>query len=125
MNKSEIVFGNCNEKASEDCESRRTFMKKACAATITIAGSDFTVPGDPESECLQSKNAVLPWYRRITRWGQTNITETDPATYDIKWWRSYWKRTHIRRNNCQCRWYRSILSQQNTSSPSGRVTGGT
>jgi hypothetical protein len=34
-----------------------------------------------------------PWYRRTYRWGQTNITEADPANYDIDWWRAYWRRT--------------------------------
>ncbi len=34
-----------------------------------------------------------PWYRRAYRWGQTNITENDPPTYDIPFWRAYWKRT--------------------------------
>jgi hypothetical protein len=34
-----------------------------------------------------------PWYRRAYLWGQTNITEKDPARYDIDWWRKYWKRT--------------------------------
>ncbi|MDR3713178.1 MAG: Tat pathway signal protein [Puia sp.] len=37
-----------------------------------------------------------PWYRGVTRWGQVNITEKDPAQYDISWWRSYWKRTETR-----------------------------
>ncbi len=36
-----------------------------------------------------------PWYRRTFRWGQTNITERDPARYDIAWWREYWKRTAV------------------------------
>lgn len=36
-----------------------------------------------------------PWYRRVTRWGQTNITERDPVRYDIAWWREYWKRTEV------------------------------
>jgi hypothetical protein len=36
-----------------------------------------------------------PWYRRVTRWGQTNITEKDPVRYDIPWWREYWKRTQV------------------------------
>jgi hypothetical protein len=36
-----------------------------------------------------------PWYRRASRWGQTNITEADAATYDIGWWRGYWKRTRV------------------------------
>lgn len=35
----------------------------------------------------------VPWYRRVYRWGQTNITEKDPVRYDIRWWREYWKRT--------------------------------
>jgi hypothetical protein len=42
---------------------------------------------DPQSD--------TPWYRRVTRWGQTNITERDPVRYDIPWWREYWKRTEV------------------------------
>jgi len=38
-------------------------------------------------------NSIAPWYRRVTRWGQTNITEIDPTRYDIGWWRRYWQRT--------------------------------
>jgi hypothetical protein len=37
----------------------------------------------------------VPWYRRVARWGQTNITERDPTRYDIGWWRAYWKKTAI------------------------------
>ena len=95
MRNSESFHGKSPEKTSENYENRRTFLKKACAATVTIAGHDFIFPENPESEYPQNNNEVQPWYRRITRWGQTNITETDPATYDIKWWRSYWNRTHI------------------------------
>ncbi len=36
-----------------------------------------------------------PWHRRCTRWGQTNLTERDPARYDAAWWRGYWRRTRI------------------------------
>src|SRR5258708_12374873 len=39
--------------------------------------------------------AQEPWYRRTYRWGQTNITEIDPARYDIGWWREFWKRTRV------------------------------
>jgi hypothetical protein len=39
--------------------------------------------------------ATEPWYRRTTRWGQTNITEIDPSRYDIPWWRAFWKRTQV------------------------------
>src|SRR5581483_11444963 len=41
------------------------------------------------------RNPDVPWYRRATRWGQTNITEKDPARYDIPWWREFWKRTEV------------------------------
>lgn len=36
-----------------------------------------------------------PWYRRTLRWGQTNLTEVDPARYDADWWRDYWRRTRV------------------------------
>jgi hypothetical protein len=35
-----------------------------------------------------------PWYRRVRRWGQTNLSELDPTNYDGDWWRDYWRRTH-------------------------------
>ena len=38
---------------------------------------------------------AAPWYRRTTRWGQTNITEKDPERYDIPFWRAFWKRTAV------------------------------
>ena len=41
----------------------------------------------------EAGSAPAPWYRRVTRWGQTNITEIDPQQYDIDWWRRHWKRT--------------------------------
>ncbi len=34
-----------------------------------------------------------PWYRRVIRWGQTNLTEIDPIECDVEWWREYWKKT--------------------------------
>ncbi len=36
-----------------------------------------------------------PWWRRTLRWGQTNISEEDPLSYDIDWWRAHWKRTRV------------------------------
>lgn len=36
-----------------------------------------------------------PWYRRIHRWGQTNLTEDDPAHADLDFWKAQWKRTRI------------------------------
>ena len=76
-------------------ESRRSFLKKAGTAAISIAGAEYIIPPVMESAEQDNNNNASPWYRRVTRWGQTNITETDPATYDIQWWRSYWKKTNI------------------------------
>lgn len=39
--------------------------------------------------------AEQPWYRRTYRWGQTNLTEIDPARYDTGWWREHWRRTRV------------------------------
>ena len=72
--------------------SRRTFIRQATAASLAVSGAGLPYlntensnPGIPGDE--------IPWYRRITRWGQTNITEKDPPAYDISWWRNHWKRT--------------------------------
>ena len=35
----------------------------------------------------------VPWYRRVSRWGQANNSYLDVANYDVGFWRSYWKRT--------------------------------
>ncbi|MEJ7838365.1 MAG: alpha-amylase family protein, partial [Thermomicrobiales bacterium] len=35
------------------------------------------------------------WYRRVLRWGQTNLTEIDPVRYDGAWWREHWQRTRV------------------------------
>ena len=59
--------------------TRRVFLQ-ATAAGSALAGQ----PG-----------AAAPWYKRVCRWGQTNITEKDPVRYDIAWWREYWKRTEV------------------------------
>jgi hypothetical protein len=76
-----------------ESNSRRSFLKKAVAATVTLAGADLislSVGSSPENSQHASET---PWYRRVTRWGQTNITEKDPAHYDISWWRNHWKST--------------------------------
>lgn len=39
--------------------------------------------------------ADAPWYRTTLRWGQTNLTEADPARYDADWWREHWRRTRV------------------------------
>lgn len=73
--------------------SRRSFLKKATAATVTLASSNlFTFAAESPFSSLQ-KEKLPPWYKRITRWGQINITENNAGNFDIEWWRKYWKRT--------------------------------
>ncbi len=85
--------GNGNRFVNQG-ESRRSFIKKSGAAVASVAVFDLKFPPE-RSDSAQSADLEIPWYRRITRWGQTNITEKDPVNYDISWWRSYWKRTQI------------------------------
>lgn len=73
--------------------SRRSFLMKATAATITLAGVNFLTLAEDSSVIDKELQAQIPWYRRVTRWGQTNITEKDPIIYDIGWWRNHWKNT--------------------------------
>ena len=72
--------------------TRRDFLKLTTAMTsVSAAGvSPFGLPR-PES---QSAATSIPWFRRTTRWMQTNIAELDPTRYDITWWRQQWRRTH-------------------------------
>ena len=42
-----------------------------------------------------SEDSGRPWYGRVVRWGQTNITEIDPTRYDIGFWREHWRRTRV------------------------------
>src|SRR5438477_7278142 len=63
--------------------TRRDFIEAGAASAAGVAAL-----------CAQAASTV-PWYRRVYRWGQTNITERDPVRYDISWWRDYWKRTRI------------------------------
>ena len=73
-------------------ESRRSFLKKTAAASVLLASADLTFGAiNPFSK--KETTAEIPWYRRVTRWGQTNITEKDPVHYDIAWWRKHWKDT--------------------------------
>ena len=69
---------------------RREFIQAVAAAAAQ---------GIPSARGEQSKEGTVaagPWYRRTYRWAQTNITEIDPARYDIAWWRKHWKRTRTR-----------------------------
>ncbi len=80
--------------ARQNAGNRRSFLKKAAIAGVTLAGADFLMQGAESSEINSEPEPQVPWYKRITRWGQTNITEKDPVIYDIGWWRNHWKNTH-------------------------------
>ena len=43
----------------------------------------------------EQRERAVPWYRRVKRWGQTNLTEDDPVRHNIDFWREQWKRTEI------------------------------
>jgi hypothetical protein len=55
-----------------------------------VASSPKSAPPAPR----QSETQV-PWYRRVMRWGQTNIREIDarPGGHDTAWWVEHWKQT--------------------------------
>lgn len=36
-----------------------------------------------------------PWYKRVKRWGQTNLTEDDPVRSNIDFWVRQWRRTEV------------------------------
>ena len=80
-------------RRSDGGNSRRIFLKRAAAATVTIASSNLLSIATESIGRKVLPAEEIPWYRRVTRWGQTNITEKDPAHYDIKWWRNHWKNT--------------------------------
>ena len=64
--------------------TRRSFLQLSLAAALPAIAEAQAKPVDKR-----------PWYLRISRWGQTNITEVDPAGYDVGWWRRHWKRTRV------------------------------
>ena len=61
--------------------NRRDFLVTSAAAGAAISA--------------HAADTAVPWYRRVARWGQTNITERDPTRYDIPFWRDYWKSTRV------------------------------
>ncbi|HVV72172.1 MAG TPA: twin-arginine translocation signal domain-containing protein, partial [Verrucomicrobiae bacterium] len=74
-------------------ETRRGFLKKVAMAGATLSGTRLLTQTQAAVDRRADLGGLVPWYRRITRWGQTNITEIDPIRYDIAWWREYWRRT--------------------------------
>src|SRR5690349_23129901 len=65
--------------------TRREFVILSAAAAASAAGQSQTITA-------QAATAMEPWYRRVRRWGQINITEDD-GNMDIGFWRRYLKDT--------------------------------
>lgn len=93
--KSSIPDSSFDNNSSND--SRRSFLKKAGAATFTLAGAKIfaSSPSGNDAASKGKQAEEIPWFKKITRWGQTNITEKDPIIYDIGWWRQHWKNTQV------------------------------
>ncbi len=74
--------------------SRRDFLKKSVAGRAIVDPSNPFAMHAKNLPFVDNPGKELPWFQRVTRWGQINITEKDPAQYDISWWRSFWKQTN-------------------------------
>src|SRR6201994_823553 len=62
--------------------TRRELLVLGTAAAASVFGP-------PHAVAAQSAE---PWYRRVRRWGQVNITEDD-GDMDVGFWRQYMKDT--------------------------------
>ena len=95
MNKNKFKSENKAGSITNNGTSRRSFLKKATAATLTLAGTRFITFASRESPGIQKiSKEEIPWYSRVTRWGQINITLDTANNFDIPWWRSFWKKTN-------------------------------
>ena len=69
---------------------------KTSAATAAFGVAGWATgehPVDAQVAPRAPGSGTGPWYRRTTRWMQTNLSEMDPTRYDIPWWRGQWSRT--------------------------------
>ncbi len=71
----------------------RRDLLKLTTAMASVSATGINPFGSPLIDRQTAANSV-PWFRRTTRWMQTNIAELDPTRYDITWWRQQWRRTH-------------------------------
>ena len=65
-------------------QTRREFLLTSALAGAAFAASPQALGAD-----------ARPWHQKTLRWGQTNLTEQDPARIDIDFWRAHWKRTAL------------------------------
>ncbi|MEX1240749.1 MAG: hypothetical protein WEB30_13575 [Cyclobacteriaceae bacterium] len=88
---------NTMDNSRKEENSRRSFLQRSVLVTASLAAADFSLLAGPpfagKMDHGSRSQEGVPWYRRVTRWGQINITEKDPTQYDIPWWRKFWKET--------------------------------
>lgn len=80
-------------ESHESENSRRSFLKNATVAAVALTGPNLLSAASINSDRKSAVLDEIPWYKRVTRWGQINITEDNAANFDIGWWRKYWKKT--------------------------------
>src|SRR6266481_4804893 len=91
----------CGKTLKAMSQTRRQFLAtsaKLAGTTCLLCSPRFCASSVDSSTSIDTGSALKsnsPWYRRVLRWGQTNITEADAANYDVGWWRDYWKRTRV------------------------------
>src|SRR5205823_4308738 len=73
-----VMTTNRNPDATPAGPTRRAFLKDS-AALACLTGLPHPAPAIAGAGPADEP----PWYRRTLRWGQTNITEVDPAGYDV------------------------------------------
>jgi hypothetical protein len=86
---------NKNITRPSSAHNRREFIRKAATATVAMAGNNLISLSLSAAGRTTGNDLIVPWYLRVKRWGQTNITEIDPGQYDIQWWRKHWKKTQV------------------------------
>ena len=75
--------------------SRRSFLEQFSWVTTAMAAIGRDTPASGDSDEQGGPTDTVPWYRRALRRGQTNIIEIDTTSYDITWWRRYWRDTRV------------------------------
>lgn len=68
--------------------SRRGFMQGASIASLAA-------PVGASAVAQVAAAGSVPWYQKVHRWGQTNISLNDVAIYDVQFWREQLRRTGI------------------------------
>lgn len=93
MTKSKLYYQKSSDENYCEDKSRRSFIKMATATAITIAGTSLISEAAESTFINIGSGNEVPWFKRVKRWGQINITLDTAANFDIAWWRDYWKKT--------------------------------